>query len=172
MDIEMVILRALHIALGVFWAGSAFFLTSFALPAARKSWPASAEWMRLLLGPRFQRGIAIAGGLTVLAGLRMMWKLSGNFSGAWITSPNGMLLTVGGLCGIGAFVVGGARIGPAATRMNARLEGAERAGEPSERQRQMDAAQVDLAAFGGALRVASALLGVTVLLMAIARYVR
>jgi len=172
MDIEMVVLRALHIALGVFWAGAAFFLTSFVLPTARKSWPASAEWIRSLIGPRFQRGIAIAAGLTVLAGLRMMWKLSGNFSAAWMTSANGMLLAIGGLCGIAAFVIGAVQLGPAATRMIARLESAERAGDSGERQRQTEAAQADLAAFGGALRVASALLGLTVLMMAIARYVR
>jgi len=78
-------------------------------------------------------------------------------------------LAIGGLCGIVAFVVGAVAIGPQGTRLIKALETAERAPEP--RDRQLAEARSELGKYTGAVRVASALLGIAVLLMAIAQYV-
>src|SRR5262245_31755206 len=169
MDIEMVILRALHIVTGVFWAGSAFYLVSYVVPTIRKSWPPSSGLVSSLIGARFGRAIAIAALLSILAGLRMMWRLSAGFGGGFMMSHYGLPLAIGGLCGIAAFVIGAAGIGPSTVRLIKALETAERASEP--RDRQLAEARSELGKFTGAVRVASALLGIAVLLMAIAQYV-
>ena len=171
MDIEMVILRALHIALGVFWAGAAFFLASFVVPAVRKGWPPSSAWLQSVIGPRFQRAVAGSAALTIIAGLRMMWRLSGGFSASWMTSSTGLCFAIGGLAAIASFVIGGSAIGPSATRLIAALESAERAGAPTERDQNLAVAQAQLGRFTASVRAASALLGVAVILMAVARYV-
>ena len=45
------------------------------------------------------------------AGLLLYWRVSGHLNGAWITSGPGLALTIGGVAGILAAVVGGAVVG-------------------------------------------------------------
>jgi hypothetical protein len=47
-----------------------------------------------------------AAGLTVLAGVLMYWRVSGGLDGDWLTSAQGVSLTIGALCGIAAFSLG------------------------------------------------------------------
>jgi hypothetical protein len=107
MDTYLVVLRIVHILAGVFWVGAAFTTILFLQPTAREVGPAAGPFMAHLAGKkRLVDWVLRAAGLTILAGLLMYWRVSGGLDGDWITSPQGLSLTVGALCGIMAFALG------------------------------------------------------------------
>ena len=107
MDTYMVVLRILHILAGVFWVGAAFTTILFLQPTAREVGPAAGPFMAHLAGKkRLVDWVLRAAGLTILAGLLMYWRVSGGLDGDWITSAQGLSLTIGALCGIAAFSLG------------------------------------------------------------------
>jgi hypothetical protein len=169
MDIFIIVLRLIHIVAGVFWAGSAFMFVSFILPTASAAGPAAAPFMQRLLQSNFTRVVLIAGTLNVLAGLLMYWQDSGGLQAAWITTPTGLTLTLGGLFGIGALIFAGAVTAPGAAKL-ARLGREIQAGgklPTPEQMAQIGSMQAKLAQEA---RLNAALLGITVIAMAIARY--
>jgi hypothetical protein len=107
MDTYMVVLRIVHILAGVFWVGAAFTTILFLQPTAREVGPAAGPFMAHLAGKkRLVDWVLRAAGLTILAGLLMYWRVSGGLDGDWIASAPGLALTIGALCGIGAFSLG------------------------------------------------------------------
>jgi hypothetical protein len=107
MDTYMVVLRIVHILAGVFWVGAAFTTILFLQPTAREVGPAAGPFMAHLAGKkRLVDWVLRAAGLTILAGLLMYWRASGGLDRDWITSAQGLALTIGALCGIGAFSLG------------------------------------------------------------------
>ena len=107
MDTYMVVLRIVHILAGVFWVGAAFTTILFLQPTAREVGPAAGAFMAHLAGKkRLIDWVLRAAGLTILAGVLMYWRVSGGLDGDWITSAQGLPLTIGALCGIGAFSLG------------------------------------------------------------------
>ncbi len=169
MDPELIVLRIVHIVLGVFWAGTTFFAASYLFPAVRATWPNGGRLLQQLVSRRFPTTIAIMGGITVLAGLRLYWKDAGGGTG-WAHSPAGICFGLGGLAGLIALILGGARIRPAAERLAIAMAAADAATGDVERQTKLAEAQAAADRFGGAVRTASVLLGIAVLLMAVARY--
>src|SRR5436190_689631 len=104
MDLVMIVLRLIHILTGVFWAGAAFILVQFILPAATAAGPAGGQFMQRLLQTNFSRIVLAAGTLNVLAGLVMYWRDSGGLQLVWITTPTGLTLTLGGLAALIALI--------------------------------------------------------------------
>ncbi len=120
MEIGMIVLRLIHIFSGVFWVGSLLVIVGFLQPAAALAGADGGRFMQSLYNrTRFGPVQGIAGALTVLSGLAMYLRDSAGLQIAWITSPSGLVLTIGGLAGILAGVVGGAMAGPAGARMAA-----------------------------------------------------
>ena len=107
MDTYMVVLRIVHILAGVFWVGAAFTTFLFLQPTAREVGPAAGPFMAHLAGKKkLVDWVLRAAGLTVLAGLLMYWRVSGGLDGDWLTSAQGVSLTIGALCAITAFTLG------------------------------------------------------------------
>jgi hypothetical protein len=107
MDTYLVVLRIVHILAGVFWVGAAVTTILFLQPTAREVGPAAGPFMAHLGGKkRLADWVLGAGGLTILAGLLMYWKVSGGLDGDWLTSAQGVSLTIGALCAIAAFSIG------------------------------------------------------------------
>ena len=107
MDYYVLLLRIVHITGAAFWAGSSFLLTGFIGPAAEKAGPEGAKFMQTLVqGGRYIAAIAAAAGLTVLTGLLLYWRASGQLSTDWMSTGTGVMFTIGGLAGIAAFVAG------------------------------------------------------------------
>src|SRR5262245_61236589 len=101
MDTYMVVLRILHILAGVFWVGAAFVTILFLQPTARELGPAAGPFMAHLAGKkRLVDWVLRAAGLTILAGVLMYWRVSGGLEWDWISSAQGLGLTIGALCGI------------------------------------------------------------------------
>lgn len=102
----VVFLRLVHVMLGVFWAGTIFFLVLFLGPSVRAVGPEGARVMQALQQRHFMNVMPVVAGLTILSGLILYWRSSGGFVGAWITSPFGLSLTIGGVASILALAIG------------------------------------------------------------------
>ncbi len=169
MDRFMLILRMFHILLGVFWAGTIFFLVFFLGPSIRAVGADGAPVMRELVRRRFLDVMPIVAGLTILTGLVLYWRLSGGMAMGWIRSPFGMSLTVGGVASILALIVGVTGVRAAtlgAIRMTAAL------GSASEKERgpmQAEIQRLRQRSAAAALWVARLLI-IAVATMAVARY--
>lgn len=171
MDIYMFIMRLIHIVSAVFWAGGLFTLTMFIMPAINTSMPEGAKVMQRMIGAyHFPVYMLIAGSLTVLSGLAMYDNLSKHFSMDWIRSAHGIVLSIGGLSGITAFLLGILINKPKADRMG-RIgkEIMQAGGKPTESQAaEMAALRQGITSMTKNIAL---LILVAVVCMAIAKYV-
>lgn len=103
----MVVLRFIHIVLGVLWVGGVFALSVIILPGMQKLGLPLDGLMKTLNARKFTQIMMAFGGLTVLAGLTMMYLLSRGNEHVFFSSPFGRTLSLGGLCAILALVIGG-----------------------------------------------------------------
>jgi uncharacterized membrane protein len=166
----IVVLRLLHIFAGVFWAGAIFTLALFVLPTVAAS---GAEGQRFMRGLALERGLTkymtIAGVTSVLVGLWLLWLDSAGFQPSWMGSGMGVMISIGGLSGLGAAVTGirsgmkAARLGTLFKEMDARK------GPPSPEQ--VAEAQQIGARLAAGVRAVAIMLTITVICMAVARYV-
>lgn len=165
----LLVLRVIHILGGVFWAGSSFLMTGFIEPTVRAAGDDGRRFMqRFNATSRFSTLIAAAAGLTVLAGLWLMWIVSGG-SEAFFQTGRGLGLTIGMLAGIIAFILGFVmqnrplRLMAAIGGVVAAAGGPPSAAQSAEIERLMGTVRL-----GG--RLVAVLLLVSVVTMATARY--
>lgn len=170
MNVLLVILRAVHILTGVFWAGAVFTVVRFVSPAIGDAGPEGAKVMGALVKRGFLNVVPGAAVLTILSGLWMFWIDSSGFSGPWMSSHMGMALALGAvfaLVGLG-FGVFGMR----ASVLKAMALGQSLAQLPeAAREGTMAQIQALRARAAAAGKIVAGLLGAAVALMAIARYV-
>ena len=164
----IILLRLIHILAGIFWLGGTLLLARFIVPTAKRLGPEGGRFMQsLMIEARLPVALAGAGWGTTLTGLALFFFSSGRFAHSWMTSGQGITLTIGALFGISAALHGAAAQAPVAMKL-ASLAGAAPSGPPSpERLAEMQALS-DKLATGAA--VSAGLLLVAASAMAIARY--
>jgi len=171
MDAYVIVLRIVHIVAGVFWVGGAAVFTFFVEPSAKAlGQPAGGQFMgHIAQKKKLPLFFAASGILTVVAGILLYIRDSGGFDPDWITSGVGLTLTVGGLAGIGALVLGVFFARPTVQRIGALgAQIQEAGGPPSEAQAaEMHALDARYQKLGWAI---ISLLALAVVAMAIARY--
>ena len=106
MQTLMIILRILHILSGIFWVGTTLFLVLFLQPIISSSGASGGAVMGRLSLSRFTLAISLSAVFTVVAGFIMYGIDSKGFQTDWILAPQGIVLTIGALSGIGAAAVG------------------------------------------------------------------
>ena len=171
MTIELLVLRLVHVLGGIFWVGSAIFMTFFLAPALAGLGPTGGQIFGALQKRGLPMRMMIAAVLTILSGLRLMWLVSGGYSSAWFATPPGRGYVVAATSAIVALLIGLFVGRPAAARGG--QIAAEMAMAPADRRE-------SLAAEAARLRRRSMVAGTvtTVLLvlaaagMAVARYLR
>lgn len=170
MSALMVAFRLVHVICGALWVGMVVFTTWFLMPAVRDAGPDGGKVLAALQ----RRGImtlmpalAIA---TLVSGLGLYWRVSGNLGGNFATSPTGLAFGIGGVSAIVAYLVGIIVMRPAMMRSAALLAGmGATPGAPDTAGRMEEVGR--LRARGAAAgRVVATLLLVSVALMAVARY--
>jgi hypothetical protein len=169
MDFIFLVARILHVASGVFWAGTLVFSAAFLLPSIRDAGPDGAKVSAGLMRRRFLDIMPVVAALTVLSGFYLYWLASAGFSAAYMSSPMGMTYGVGAIAALGALGLGVGILRPAMLRAAA-LSQAAAGAPPEERERALNAAQALRARAGAAGQVVAWLLGTTTVAMAIARY--
>jgi hypothetical protein len=100
---EYVVLISLHVLFGIFWAGAAVAIGLFIIPAVLDAGPAGGAVMAGVAKRKLPLVLVIAGGIVVLTGVRLYMI---RFSAPWLTSPEGIVLTLGGLLALAAYGMG------------------------------------------------------------------
>jgi hypothetical protein len=148
MQTVLIILRAIHIFAGIAWAGSVFAGAVVTLPLIRRAGPAGASFFQdFTKQPRSIAFFAGASLLAVLSGIALFWLVYG-FSGPW--SVTQWAFAIGGVLALFSAALGG---------LVGRLFTPPPAGLPK-----------DAVEFEARTRGMAAVLSLTVLLMATARY--
>jgi uncharacterized membrane protein len=170
MAVFVVVLRALHILGGVFWAGGAIVINGFVMPSVAATRPESGKFMQhLSTASGFTFWMTVASTCALLGGLVLYSPVTGGFNRDIMQSTRGIVLSLGALLGLLAYLEGLFVVGPTVKRMGALAKAATGAGGPPnpENLAKLEAMRVKLARVG--VRGAW-LLGLTATLMAVARY--
>jgi hypothetical protein len=114
MDPVMIVLRTFHIVGGALWFGSAFLFAGYIGPSAAEVGPAAGPLLSAVIKKRrFAKVIAGLAITTVIAGWILWVKNALSYAsiGDWLTSPFGLVLTIGGLLATAAAYFGITGIG-------------------------------------------------------------
>jgi uncharacterized membrane protein len=167
----IIALRLIHVFAGVFWAGAVFFVASFLMPSIRDAGPAGGEVARQLIGIRkYPRAVFIIALITVLSGIALYGMNISMSNGAFARSRAGMTYGIGAIAAVLTLVIGMAVLMPTSNKLGALGAAIQSGGgKPSPDQAaEMQRLQGRIAS---ASLVATVLVAITVLTMAIARYV-
>jgi uncharacterized membrane protein len=170
MDVPLLLLRLVHVIAGVVWVGAVLVTVLFIFKVVADMGPAGAQVMGGLVKHRYLDVIPAAALLTVLSGIDLFRRASGNFDPAWMGSSKGIAFSVGGAAALVGLVIGVGIARP--TTLKTLALGREAAAMPDGPAKVARMAEVGaLRARGqGALRIAAALLVVSTACMAVARY--
>jgi hypothetical protein len=102
----LLVLRIVHVLAGVFWAGTMFFVVLLLEPSVRSVGPDGAKVMGALQARGFMNIMPAAAALTIVSGLLLYWKILGAPGPAWVASPYGTVLALGGVAAVVAFGIG------------------------------------------------------------------
>jgi hypothetical protein len=170
MDVLMVAMRIIHILLGVFWAGTIFFVVLYLEPSVRAAGPDGAKVMQGIMDRKFMTVMPTVAFLTIAWGTVILMKLMRVMPDGFMGTPYGISLSVGATAAMVAFIIG-ITVMRSATLAAGKLM-AEINGQPENADNDKKMAQVQalrLKARRGAKSVAH-LLAVAVIGMAAARY--
>jgi len=104
MVILIMTLRVIHIFSGMFWVGFAFFNIGFLQPTVKATGAEGQKTMQYLTQKtRLLSTVYTTATFTMLSGLIMYWILSG-FRWTFMRSGYGLVLTVGSIAGIIAWI--------------------------------------------------------------------
>ena len=130
-------IRAVHVLLAATWVGSVAFMVFFVMPALKETGPAAGP----MIGAIERRGLnaffGALGGLAVLTGFYLYWRLTGGFDPALSATRGAMVFGTGGIAGLISVIVGGAVVGRNMKRMGELGGKAMALPEGSERTRLM-----------------------------------
>jgi uncharacterized membrane protein len=165
------IIRLIHILAGVLWVGAAVMLAFFVGPAAGSAGPAGGALMDQLVRVRkLPAYMASMAGLTVLAGIGLMWMHGAATDGGWMRTSSGKLFMWGALVAIVGFVWGMVMASRLAKRMTARTAALAAAGRPPTAEEQAEIRQ-GFARLSFHTRGAAIVLVIAAAMMAFARYI-
>jgi uncharacterized membrane protein len=103
----LILLRLIHIVCAIFWAGAVMYLALFIIPAVKALGPEGGKFMQQLsVTNKMPVVMTIAGTLTVLGGILLIREISGGFQSSWFGTPHGIVISIGGTCGIIAYLIG------------------------------------------------------------------
>jgi uncharacterized membrane protein len=100
---EYLSLVFLHVAFGVLWAGGAIVVGLFVIPAVIDAGPSGGAVMGGILKRRLPVFLSLSAFIVVLSGIRMYMI---RFTPEWLTTAEGLAITIGAVLGLGAFVLG------------------------------------------------------------------
>jgi hypothetical protein len=165
------VLRAIHLLCGVYWAGTLFFLVTLLQPSVADAGPEGGKVQQALMRRRFLEIVPLMAILTILSGIELYRRISGGFNGAWIASASGTTLTIGAVAALVAFSIGMSVLRPSAKKVGQLAQRAQGLPEGPDR----DAAFAEVQRLrrrmvvGG--RSVAVLLTIAVITMAVFRHV-
>ena len=165
------ILRAVHILLGVFWAGGVFTVALFVQPAIAASGPEGGKVMGALVKRKLLDIVPVAALAAILSGVWLYWRDSAGFQGDWMSSGMGMALGAGAVLALAGFLIGMFVMRASTLKAMGLAQSAAQLTDAAARDAAMGQIQVLRRRAALAARTVAVLLALTVLMMAVARYV-
>lgn len=168
MNVELLVLRLVHIVGGMFWVGAALFTAFFLMPALSKLGPVAGQVMGGLQQRKMMTWLPLVAILTILSGARLMMIVSGG-DPHWFVHRSGHTYAVSASLAIIAWLLGIFVSRPAMMKV-AKLNQSAASDEPS---RELIAAEIRRLQLRmmRVTKVATVLLLLAAAGMAIARYV-
>jgi len=167
----VLLLRIIHIVIGVVWVGSVVFIALFLLPTVKALGPGGGAVMQHLTQVRRMPMVLMTTVvLTILSGVTLLWNASMGFTAAWMSSGPGRTYSLGAALAIVVAIIGMAVNSPTAGKIGA-LGAAIRAGggpPTAEQGAEMQRLQKRLTL---AMRASAVLLIGATMAMAVGRYV-
>ncbi len=171
MTLYFVVLRFVHILSGVAWAGATFFMLTTLIPAVGEAGPDVGRFFGRMAGSnRMLAYMVVSNTLSALTGILLYAALTDGFKLDWLSSGRGLILTIGALAGLIAWLVGSLAMAPTGRRLSKLIESISAAGGPpsAEQAASLQALRGRQGQYGFWLAV---LLAVAVTGMAIAEYI-
>ena len=100
---EYLSLVFLHVLFGILWAGGAVATGLFIVPSVIDAGPAGGAVMAGVVKRKFPVLMTASAAVVLLTGLRLYML---RFTTAWLTTPEGLVISLGALLAIAAFVMG------------------------------------------------------------------
>jgi uncharacterized membrane protein len=170
MNGELIALRLLHIVGGVVWVGGVVLMHFVLLPATAQAGPAAGPVMAAIPQQRLFGWLPTIALVTILAGLRLLWIVSGGLTGGWFLTWPGHAYSVGAVLALAGFLVAMLVSRPSAMRvgqLTAQLAAAGSDQEQAALRAQIGVLRGRAARFGG---LSTLLLLAATALMGVARY--
>ena len=138
---EYSFLLLMHVVFAALWAGGAITVGFFVIPSVFEAGPAAGAVMGGVVKRRFPILMTVSGLLVAVSGIRMYML---RFDAAWVTTPEGIVLSLGALLGIAALFMGLLVQKPTMERMSALAGQIAAAGVPptSEQSNELQALRV------------------------------
>lgn len=164
-------LRVFHILAAALWVGSVVFISMFLMPVLQQSGPEGGAIMGRLEQRGLTKFMASLGGLTILTGIFLYWRLTGGFDAATSSTTEAKVFGAGAVLGLSAGIIGGAVVGRAAKRaaaIGAKLASVTDAKERAALLAETQQLRARMSTWG---HIVLGLLIVTVILMSVGHYV-
>jgi uncharacterized membrane protein len=162
MDVWIIILRVLHVGGGLFWAGAGLSATWFVQPAARAAGPQGGEFMKRLMGDsKLGPAMGISAIAALGSGIALYWI---DFGAVVPFNASMAAFAVGGIAALAVWLISVLVSLPSARRM-------EELGERAQAGEEVGAEMGQIGSrMARSSQVSTWLLVLTVLAMAVARY--
>lgn len=167
----VLILRVVHILFGVFWVGAVFTVALFVQPAIAAAGPEGGKVMAALVKRRFLDLVPVAAVAAILSGLWLYARDSSGFRAEWMGSAMGMTIGTGAALALVAFAIGMLVMRASTLKAMALAQAAAQLTDAAAREAAMRPVQALRRRAALAARLVAALLALTVIAMAAARYV-
>jgi uncharacterized membrane protein len=168
--ILLLLLRVVHILLGVFWAGTIIFAGVLLMPSVRDAGPDGGKVMLALMRRGYMTVVPVAALLTILSGI---WLYGMNISLAgpvWAGSMPARVYGIGAVAALVAFVLGMTVMRPNAVKLRVIMEALPGTPEGPARAALMAEMTTPRAKMTAAAPWVAGLLAVSTVCMAVARY--
>lgn len=170
MEPLFLLMRILHVCLGVFWAGAVIFVAVYLSPSMREAGPGGLPILQGLQKRGYFTVMPILALVTVISGFWLYWNMIATVGPVWAGSMSARVYGVGAAAGLVALAFGVFWLRPASINMVRVAEQLAAAAPGAER----DDLQTELARYrmrsGSALRWVALLLAIATICMAVARY--
>jgi putative copper export protein len=100
---EYNVLLFLHILSAIVWAGGVITLSFFIVPSVLEAGPAGGAVMANVTKRRMPTVLITSAIVVILTGLRLYMM---RFVPSWLATPQGIVLTLGAILGLGGFAIG------------------------------------------------------------------
>jgi uncharacterized membrane protein len=168
----LIVFRIIHIVVGVVWVGGVAQQVLFIQPSGSTLGPAAGPFLQeMLVRRQLPKFIVATGGITIIAGLFLYWhdwQVYGSL-GDWVSSRYGLVLTIGAVFAVLAFLIGSLVVRPITGRIMTLATGLAAAPPPPPPEQAAELQRLQLRARRLTITVLI-LLMVAVIAMATAQY--